>query len=149
MEDLRGMFGVVVAGYTAQMQRFIESNPGLKSRFDKTFHFSDYNPQEMMEIALQFLEKENLFPTPEARIQMEGTFQKMYDARDAYFGNARVIRQYISEVVRNQHLRMAEIPVEQRNKKAIQTLTAEDLDGFEDKQKWKQRKPLGFRYESV
>jgi ATP-dependent Clp protease ATP-binding subunit ClpA len=44
MEDNRGKFGVIVAGYTENMHQFIESNPGLKSRFDMYFEFQDYEP---------------------------------------------------------------------------------------------------------
>ena len=57
MEDYRGNFIVIAAGYTDNMRRFIESNPGLKSRFDRTFTFEDFEPNDLYEIALnQFSE---------------------------------------------------------------------------------------------
>src|SRR5258708_39437701 len=62
MEDLRGKFGVIVAGYTENMQEFINSNPGLKSRFDKYFLFEDYSHDEMFAIALAHFVKEGVKP---------------------------------------------------------------------------------------
>jgi SpoVK/Ycf46/Vps4 family AAA+-type ATPase len=52
MEDQRGKFGVIVAGYTGNMQEFINSNPGLRSRFDKYFEFEDYKADDMFVIAM-------------------------------------------------------------------------------------------------
>ncbi|MDQ3048806.1 MAG: AAA family ATPase, partial [Bacteroidota bacterium] len=68
MEDLRGQFGVIVAGYTDNMNEFIASNPGLKSRFDRTFHFNDYAPEEMYQIALSILAKEKITPDAESEV---------------------------------------------------------------------------------
>ena len=60
MEDHRGEFVVIVAGYTEEMFRFLESNPGLKSRFDKFIHFSDYSPEDLYVIAVNMFASENL-----------------------------------------------------------------------------------------
>src|SRR5258708_40224880 len=54
MEDLRGKFGVIVAGYTEKMQGFVTSNPGLKSPFGKFFVFEDYKADEMHTLAHSF-----------------------------------------------------------------------------------------------
>jgi SpoVK/Ycf46/Vps4 family AAA+-type ATPase len=60
MEDRRGDFIVIAAGYTDNMKRFIESNPGLKSRFDRTFHFEDFKTPELVEIAVNQFSESNL-----------------------------------------------------------------------------------------
>ncbi len=60
MEDRRGDFGVIVAGYTKPMNVFVESNPGIKSRFDQTMVFQDFSKAELFEIAVSMLEKVRL-----------------------------------------------------------------------------------------
>ena len=55
MEDDRGKFAVIVAGYTMEMRHFLRSNPGLESRFNRFLHFDDYSPSEMLEIAVRML----------------------------------------------------------------------------------------------
>jgi len=52
LEDDRGKFICIVAGYTEQMHDFIDTNPGLKSRFTQTIHFDDYTPDELTQIFL-------------------------------------------------------------------------------------------------
>ena len=55
MEDRRGEFIVIAAGYTQNMEKFMESNPGLKSRFDKVFNFEDFNADELFTVAINQL----------------------------------------------------------------------------------------------
>jgi SpoVK/Ycf46/Vps4 family AAA+-type ATPase len=74
MEDLRGQFGIIVAGYTDNMNEFVESNPGLKSRFDRTFVFNDYSPEELYAIALSILSKEKITPNAEAEAHLKNYF---------------------------------------------------------------------------
>jgi SpoVK/Ycf46/Vps4 family AAA+-type ATPase len=66
MEDKRGEFIVIAAGYTQNMEKFMESNPGLKSRFDRVFHFKDYNADDLYTIALNQLKDHNIIPEPKA-----------------------------------------------------------------------------------
>lgn len=128
MEDFRGNFIVIAAGYTQNMRRFLESNPGLKSRFDRTFVFDDFNPEELSEIALNQLTENKLTPDKEAAAMLAGMMRKMYESRDKYFGNGRAVRKVIEEAVRNQHLRMSEISSDKRSDKLIATLTTADLE---------------------
>jgi SpoVK/Ycf46/Vps4 family AAA+-type ATPase len=131
MEDLRGQFGVIVAGYTDNMHEFVESNPGLKSRFDRTFKFTDYNPEEMYQIALSILEKEKISPDATAAEHLKNYFAHLYTNRDKHFGNARTVRQVIAESIKNQHLRLAELPASERTPQHLQTLTLGDVAEFE------------------
>ncbi len=131
MEDHRGQFIVIAAGYTENMRRFLESNPGLKSRFDRTFYFADFNDQELLHIATNQLKENNLQSDQEAANKLVVLMKNMYDHRDKYFGNGRAVRKVIEEVVRHQHLRMSGIPANVRTEDMIATVIPEDFDGVD------------------
>ncbi|HTF05248.1 MAG TPA: AAA family ATPase [Bacteroidia bacterium] len=145
MEDQRGQFAVIVAGYPDNMRTFIEANPGLKSRFDRYYEFYDYSAEELYTIARVLLDKEKLTPTPEADAHLKNYLKQLYEGRDKFFGNARSVRQVIGESVKNQHLRMASLPSAERTKEALASLTLEDVSEFVVKEE-KTRSSLGFRY---
>ena len=131
MEDLRGQFGVIVAGYTDNMHEFVESNPGLKSRFDRTFNFVDYTPEELYAIAVSILAKEQIKPDEEAEAHLKAYFTHLHTQRDKHFGNARSVRQVVAEAIKNQNLRLAELPSAERTSEHLQTLTLSDVKEFE------------------
>ena len=144
MEDMRGEFAVIVAGYTEPMNRFILSNPGLKSRFDKTYTFNDYSVSELVEIALELLHKENLQPDDAAKVYLKNYIATLYENRDKHFGNAREIRKVIERSIQNQHLRLAALDKAERTKESLSILKEDDmkdLDDFASK-----KKGMGFRY---
>lgn len=149
MEDHRGKFIVIAAGYTENMRRFLESNPGLKSRFDRTFLFEDFTETELLEIAANQLAENNLKPDKPATELLSDMMTKMYTGRDKYFGNGRAVRKVIEEAVRNQHLRMSEIASEKRTSKLISTLKKEDLEPIALAQDVMDKPPksIGFRME--
>jgi SpoVK/Ycf46/Vps4 family AAA+-type ATPase len=130
MEDNRGKFLVFAAGYTDNMNEFLTSNPGLNSRFDKKLHFEDYTSDQMLEIAKTYLKKEDIIATQEALDHLKNYFEDLYKNKDKFFGNARTVRQTVSEAIKNQNLRMAGISAEQRNTQDIHTLTLEDVIEF-------------------
>jgi len=130
MEDKRGHFIVIVAGYVDNMKVFMESNPGLRSRFDKVLEFHDYEPSELFSIALNMLAEENLVPDESASARLKEYLNSIYQKRDKFFGNARAVRKIIKEAIRNQHLRMASLPGDQRTPEMLQTLTLEDVKSF-------------------
>ncbi len=130
MEDRRGEFIVIAAGYTQNMEKFMESNPGLKSRFDRIFHFSDFNAEDLYTIALNQLHDHNIVPEPKAADHLMKYIEFMYKTRDKYFGNGRSVRKVIEEAVRNQHLRLSELPKTKQTAKAIETLKFEDVEEF-------------------
>jgi len=131
MEDNRGKFAVIVAGYPGNMENFLKINPGLKSRFDKTLIFKDYNPEILYEICLQMLNIEDLMPDNEAEEYLKFYIKKLYKARDKYFGNARTIRKIVEETVRKQNLRMASVPARKRSAEAVRTVTYPDVKDIE------------------
>lgn len=145
MEDMRGKFGVIVAGYTENMQEFITSNPGLKSRFDKYFFFEDYSDEEMFTIAMVLFNKEGVTPEPAAAEHLRNYFKFLYDTRDKHFGNARTVRQVVGEAVKNQNLRLASMRKEERTKEMLESLILDDVREFEIKNTSSRSPRLGFK----
>ncbi len=147
MEDFRGQFIVIAAGYTDNMARFIESNPGLKSRFDKVFEFEDFDETLLLNIAKNQLSDAGFTLASSAKKSLEKLISNMYTHKDKYFGNGRSIRKIVEESIRNQHLRMSELAFEKRTKKMIKTINAQDIITitYEDKAVPDAIPTLGFR----
>lgn len=130
MEDRRGEFIVIAAGYTQNMEKFLESNPGLKSRFDKIFNFEDFNAEELYTVAINQLTENNITPDKAAAEHLKEYIAFMYKNRDKYFGNGRSVRKVIEEAIRNQHLRLSELPKNKQTQKAVHTLVLADVEEF-------------------
>jgi SpoVK/Ycf46/Vps4 family AAA+-type ATPase len=147
MEDYRGNFIVIAAGYTDNMRRFLESNPGLKSRFDRTFHFEDFEPEELNAIAINQFKEHQLNPDKGAKELLNKMMVALYSGRDKYFGNGRSVRKIVEEAVRNQHLRMSGITTSKRTKKMESTLTVKDLSTIQlaDDVTKSEKKGIGFK----
>jgi AAA+ superfamily predicted ATPase len=145
MEDLRGKFGVIVAGYTENMQEFINSNPGLRSRFDKYFLFDDYSADEMLVIAQSLFAKEGVKPDAESIEHLKNYFNFLQQGKDKHFGNARTVRQIVGEVIKNQHLRLASMKKEERTPELMETIILDDVKEFEIKEVSTPGPALGFR----
>ncbi|HXB39913.1 MAG TPA: AAA family ATPase [Bacteroidia bacterium] len=145
MEDNRGKFAVIAAGYSDNMSRFIEMNPGLKSRFDKVYRFTDYSPEQLWEIATGLFKKEGLVPDEAATAHLKAHLIYLYDGRDKYFGNARTVRQIVGDAVKHQNLRMAGMDANLRSAKDMETLTLEDVKHLRNEANDDDRPKLGFR----
>ncbi len=145
MEDLRGKFGVIVAGYTDNMRDFIQSNPGLRSRFDKYFHFEDYSPEEMFTIAMSIFSKEGVKPEEPASTHLKNYFEFLHSNKDKHFGNARTVRQVVGESIKNQNLRLAAMKKADRTPQLMESIIFDDVKEFEIKETNAGRATLGFR----
>jgi SpoVK/Ycf46/Vps4 family AAA+-type ATPase len=147
MEDHRGEFAVIVAGYTQNMQRFLESNPGIKSRFDRTFMFKDFSEAELWEIAFIMLNNKKLKLDAEAEAHLKAYISHLYNTRNRYFGNARSIRKIIEKTIRNQELRMANLPKNKRSKALTELVTLDDVSDFDASKtiQLESRRPIGYR----
>lgn len=127
LEDDRGKFICIAAGYTDDMNDFLEGNPGLKSRFTHHIHFEDYSPDELMEITKNYLSEKAHVLNDEAEDQLRKFFNKQYRSRDKSFGNARLARNIIESSLKNHLLRIADIPSAERSDEIIKTITSEDI----------------------
>ena len=147
MEDLRGQFFVIVAGYPDNMEVFLKANPGLSSRFDKTLRFIDYSPSELEEIAISMIESEGYRLSPKAMGLLNGIMKDLYIKRDKYFGNARTVRKIILEVIKNQNLRISAVALSERKKGQFNLILPEDLSTIAGIQEAEiiHKKTIGFR----
>jgi SpoVK/Ycf46/Vps4 family AAA+-type ATPase/tetratricopeptide (TPR) repeat protein len=127
MEDHKGEFVVICAGYPAEMNNFINSNPGLKSRFSHYFNFDDYSPDELIEIFKLISRKEEYVLKDEAIELLKKHLTVLYRNRDSSFGNARLIRNYFNEVKMQLSKRYLKLKKDQRSKEAMMTITDEDI----------------------
>jgi SpoVK/Ycf46/Vps4 family AAA+-type ATPase len=146
MEDHRGEFGLIVAGYTDNMKGFLEANPGMKSRFDRTFHFQDFTEEELWNIAVSMFAKKGLKADKKATGHIKVFIKNLYQNRSKFFGNARSIRKMVEKSYRNQELRMAKLDKSKRTKKMMETLVLEDVLEFDmSKIEISKRKSVGFK----
>ncbi|MCR5643140.1 MAG: AAA family ATPase [Prevotella sp.] len=109
LEDDRGKFICIVAGYTDQMHDFIDSNPGLKSRFTQTIHFDDYTPDELTQIFLNLAKAKNFVVDQETEGAIHRQFEQLYLRRDKNFGNAREARRIFDAAVEKQSQRLVSL----------------------------------------
>jgi hypothetical protein len=113
------------------MNQFITSNPGLKSRFTHFIDFSDFNEEQLFQIAKDFFDKEKI----EFSVGVEHDFFKqisnVYTTRDTNFGNGRVVRNLCEAIVRNYDLRMAEMYNSKENEIDRTLISADFIDVFE------------------
>ncbi len=131
MEDRRGEFFVFVAGYPDNMESFLKANPGLRSRFDKVLRFDDYSTEDLAGIAEKMVSDNGYKLTQEAAEHLRSYLRFLRQYRDRYFGNARTVRAIIDQAIKNQNLRLASIPKEER--KDFELITLSDVQQFEQK----------------
>jgi SpoVK/Ycf46/Vps4 family AAA+-type ATPase len=108
MEDRRGEFMVIAAGYTHKMQTFIQSNPGLQSRFAQTLYFEDYDPDELLEMTKRVINQHNYVLTEESEEILYRYYEDIYPKRDMFFGNGRLVRNIAEDALNYAQLRKAD-----------------------------------------
>ena len=106
MEDHRKDFVVIVAGYPDLMQKFINSNPGLKSRFNKYMNFPDYSAEELIQIFESNCKKYDYKMDEEAKAAVYGRIETMVAEKDENFANAREVRNLFETIITNQASRV-------------------------------------------
>lgn len=107
MEDHRDELIVVVAGYDGPMEKFINSNPGLQSRFNKYFYFPDYNGEQLLHIFKGQCKKNGYALTEEAEAEAKAMFEELYENRGENFGNGRDVRNVFEDTIVRQSNRVA------------------------------------------
>lgn len=109
MEDDRDKLVVIIAGYTKEMQRFIDSNPGLQSRFNRYIDFPDYTAEELFDIFKMYMKKNQYTLSDEAAKYLRERLEYAVAHKDKNFGNARYARNMFEMSVQNQANRLAEL----------------------------------------
>ena len=125
MEDHRDDLVVIVAGYPDLMDEFLESNPGLRSRFNTFIHFEDYTPKELCAIFEGLVTKNKFHLAEGVQEKLLKIFTQMYNHRKADFANGRTVRNFFEEVQKNQATRLAKLKNLAQND--LYLLTTEDL----------------------
>ena len=125
MEDHRDDLVIIVAGYTAEMQRFLKANTGLYSRFNKFITFADYTEEELLAILDSMTTEAGFCLTEGARKKVEVMLSRMDDTAKKEFGNARGIRNLFERLVSNQANRI--IAYDSQSIKDVTVLTEEDV----------------------
>lgn len=107
MEDDRNRLVVILAGYSGPMKTFIESNPGLRSRFNRYIHFEDYSADELLDIFKIIASKYDYLLDPAAELKLSKLFDHAVAGKDEHFGNGRFVRNIFEKVMENQASRLA------------------------------------------
>lgn len=129
MEDHRKELVVIVAGYSNLMMKFIHSNPGLESRFNKYLYFDDYQGKELDQIFRSMCQQNGYTILPELGERLPSFFDQLYEDRDANFGNAREVRNLFEKLVSIQSDRVAQL--EAPSREDLMTLTCADFEQAE------------------
>lgn len=132
MEDHRDDFVVIVAGYNEPMDKFISSNPGLQSRFNKYFYFPDYTGSELFIMLQKRCESNGYKLSPEAETAAKEYLDELYENRGVNFGNGRDVRNIFEDAVVRQSNRVASM--EAPGKDDLMLLVPEDLLPPEDEE---------------
>lgn len=109
LEDYRNDLVVIVAGYTEPMNKFFESNPGLKSRFNTFIEFDDYTADELEEILIKMCKNNDYVLHKEAKNKIKQILIKQISIKDKNFANGRLIRNLYDDIVMNHAKRVAKI----------------------------------------
>lgn len=104
MDDNRESLVVILAGYNEDMDKFLDVNPGLKSRFANIIEFKDYSVEDLLKIADNLFKNKGYIITEEAREKMKIVFGEA--SRSSDFGNGRYVRNLFEKAVRNQAVRL-------------------------------------------
>ena len=125
MEDHRDRLVVIVAGYTDEMTTFIESNPGLESRFNRYFYFNHYKPEELLSIFEKMAGKSHFKLALGTGEKLQNLFTDLYEHRDKTFGNARLVRNLFEKSLERQANRLAVLS--SLSDELLTTLLPEDI----------------------
>lgn len=128
MEDHRDDLVVIVAGYPDLMNEFLNSNPGLRSRFNKFINFADYKPGELVNIFTSMCRKAECYTTSECMEYVKKYFEKRYLTRNVNFANGRDVRNFFEMAMVNQANRLSgNLNI---SKEDLEKITLEDVESI-------------------
>jgi len=125
MEDIRDRLVVILAGYTDEIEQFINSNPGLRSRFNRYIGFPDYSAEELLEIFQLQTRKNDYTLAEEADDCLKKHFASKIAQKTKDFGNARYVRNLFEKTIEMQANRLASVP--QLTKEMMETIILSDV----------------------
>jgi len=128
MEDDRDRLVVIIAGYPKEMQRFIDSNPGLKSRFNRYINFPDYTAEELYRIYLMYAKKNEYTLNQEAGVYLRERLEDVVEHKTRNFGNARYVRNVFDKSIQRQANRISRMKSPKEND--LTEIKKEDLEGL-------------------
>jgi len=150
MEDYRHRLVVIVAGYPRLMQAFLDSNPGLRSRFAREITFPDYSTGDLVAISQEFAARSSYTIAADAEAELRRIFDGA--TRGEGFGNARFARTLFEQALNTQALRLAEDTIDELGIAELMEIHAPDLtaaaraigeEGPPPRRRWSIRPPAG------
>lgn len=126
LEDYRNDLVVIVAGYTNLMERFFESNPGLKSRFNTFISFSDYSLDELVRIFNYTCNQNDYVAEEQAIEKVRDLLQMKLNEKDDHFSNGRLVRNLFDDITMNQSKRLSKL-TGNIAKESLMLITKEDV----------------------
>lgn len=130
LEDDRGKFVCILAGYPAEMDSFLGVNPGLKSRIRYNLHIDDYTADELFKIFMLMAGKEEYRLTPEAELKAREIIDALVDLKGENFGNARTIRNLLSDTIDRMNDRCIMLP--DPSDDDLVTILPEDIPSYQE-----------------
>jgi hypothetical protein len=127
MEDNRDRLIVIVAGYPEPMEKFLDSNPGLRSRFNKYIQFEDYSVSQLVDIFIEMCTSQDFIIGEDVKEELALKIGVMVANAGENFANAREIRNYFENVVAKQAERLMKKSYDEINGDALLTIEKEDL----------------------
>jgi SpoVK/Ycf46/Vps4 family AAA+-type ATPase len=127
MEDDRGKFVVIAAGYKDKMEEFLQMNAGLASRFTHKLHIDDYNEDELLAIYKKMAQKDQYTLAPAAEFKVLNVIYKMVMNKDENFGNAREMRNLLDETIQQLSIRVSQLPPNEVTTETYQLIQPEDI----------------------
>ena len=129
MEDYRDDLVVIAAGYHDEMQDFLDANPGLRSRFNRTIEFPDYNAEDLLEIVINRAASLDYHFSDDAIEFVRKKFTDTLKFPPENFGNARSVRNYLADAIHNQANRL--VKAMDLKEDDLMKLTVEDVQAVE------------------
>ena len=130
MEDHRDDLIVICAGYTEEMEQFLDSNPGLRSRFNKVIIFDDYTAEEEVAILKSMCRQQDYTLSKDALEEAKRFFEARCQDKPKTFANARDVRNYLEKAITNHAGRIVGLNNKRISKKALATIEKTDLEGI-------------------
>lgn len=130
MEDDRDRLVVILAGYSNEMKQFIDSNPGLQSRFNRYINFVDYDADELQQIFMLNINKNEYKLSAEAEQKLKAVLTTAVEEKSKNFGNGRFVRNLFENAIENQATRLASVG--NITNELLATIEAIDIPEYQD-----------------